>query len=145
LYLTNSSFKACGYKSNEVKSGGCISPLGKKITLKIEDLEDMSRDILKSETCGLSIPEVELEVTPGTLGGRFTTIEGLLKQIHDELGEKIPFVSGDSVQNEKKVTFQKFMDKLNNVISGKALPVTLILDDPLANSYLQNPYAPGKN
>ncbi|GBC08465.1 hypothetical protein RclHR1_08130008 [Rhizophagus clarus] len=132
----------CGYKSNEVKSGGCISPLGKKITLKIEDLEDMSRDILKSETCGLSIPEIELEVTPGTLGGRFTTVEGLLKQIHDELEEKVPFISGDSVNNERKVVFQKFMDKLNSVISGEVLPVTLILDDPLANSYLQNPYAP---
>ena len=104
----------------------------------------MSRDILKSETCGLSIPEVELEVTPGTLGGRFTTIEGLLNQIHYELGGKVPFISGDSVQDEKKATFQKFMDKLNKVISGEALPVTLILDDPLGNSYLQNLYAPGK-
>jgi len=105
----------------------------------------MSRDILKSETCGLSIPEVELELTPGTLGGRFTTIEGLLKQIHYELGGKFPFINGDSIQIERKVTFQKFMDKLNSVISGEVLPVTLILDDPLANSYLQNPYAPGKN
>ncbi|CAB4431475.1 unnamed protein product [Rhizophagus irregularis] len=132
----------CGYKSNEVKSGGCISPLGKKITLKIEDLDDMSRDILKSETCGLSIPEAELELTPGTLGGRFTTVEGLLKQIHDELEGKVPFINGDSVNNERKVVFQKFMDKLNSVISGEVLPVTLILDDPLDNSYLQNPYAP---
>lgn len=105
----------------------------------------MSRDILKSETCGLSIPEAELELTSGTLGGRFTTVEGLLKQIHDELEEKVPFINGDSVNNERKVVFQKFMDKLNSVISGEVLPVTLILDDPLDNSYLQNPYAPGKN
>ncbi|CAI2173071.1 2239_t:CDS:2 [Funneliformis geosporum] len=133
---------ACGYKSNEVKSSGGISPLGKKISLKIEDLEDMSRDVLKSETCSLSIPEVELELMGGTLGGRFTTVEGLLRQIHDELKDKSPFSVGDSIQDERKFAFQKFIDKLNKVMSGEALPITLILDDPLGNSYLQNPYAP---
>ncbi len=37
----------CGYKDNEVKSGGAISPQGKKITLKVENEEDIARDILK--------------------------------------------------------------------------------------------------
>lgn len=37
----------CGYRDNEVKSGSAISDRGKKITLKIEDREDLSRDILK--------------------------------------------------------------------------------------------------
>ena len=37
----------CGYKDNEVKSGSAISEKGKRITLKVEDREDLSRDILK--------------------------------------------------------------------------------------------------
>lgn len=37
----------CGYRDNEVKSGSAISEKGKKITLKVEDEEDLSRDILK--------------------------------------------------------------------------------------------------
>ena len=37
----------CGYRDNEVKSGSAISPLGKRITLKVEDREDLSRDVLK--------------------------------------------------------------------------------------------------
>lgn len=37
----------CGYKDNEVKSGANISAKGKKITLRIEDPDDLSRDILK--------------------------------------------------------------------------------------------------
>ena len=37
----------CGYRDNEVKSGSAISPQGKRITLKVEDREDLSRDILK--------------------------------------------------------------------------------------------------
>lgn len=38
---------ACGYRDNEVKSGGAVAPKGKKITLKVEDEEDLSRDLLK--------------------------------------------------------------------------------------------------
>jgi len=38
---------ACGYKDNEVKTSGAISEKGKRITLKVEDTEDLSRDILK--------------------------------------------------------------------------------------------------
>ena len=37
----------CGYRDNEVKSGSAISEKGKRITLKAEDREDLSRDILK--------------------------------------------------------------------------------------------------
>ena len=37
----------CGYRDNEVKSGAAISEQGKRITLKVEDKEDLSRDILK--------------------------------------------------------------------------------------------------
>lgn len=40
----------CGYRDNEIKSGAAISELGKKITLKVEDRDDLSRDILKVST-----------------------------------------------------------------------------------------------
>ena len=37
----------CGYRDNEIKSGSAISEHGKRITLKVEDREDLSRDVLK--------------------------------------------------------------------------------------------------
>ncbi|KAG0056743.1 nucleolar zinc-finger protein [Gryganskiella cystojenkinii] len=129
----------CGYKSNEVKAGGPVSEKGRRIILKIEDIEDMSRDILKSETCGLSIPEIDLELNSGTLGGRFTTVEGLLRQVHDELSSKVP--QEDENQPERRRVFTKFLDNLEKVMSLE-IKCTLILDDPLGNSYLQNLYAP---
>ncbi|KAI8638105.1 ZPR1 zinc-finger domain-containing protein [Parasitella parasitica] len=132
----------CGYKSNEVKAGGAISEKGKRIILKITEAEDLSRDILKSESCGLSVPEIDLEVTKGTLGGRFTTVEGLLRQVHTELCERASFIGGDSGTESGKAKWKQFLDKLNLVADGKLMPVTLIIDDPLANSYLQNLYAP---
>lgn len=44
----------CGYRDNEVKSGSAISEKGKRITLKVEDNEDLSRDILKVGLNGIS-------------------------------------------------------------------------------------------
>jgi zinc finger protein len=37
----------CGHKTNEVKSGGGIESQGKKITLRLTEISDLSRDVLK--------------------------------------------------------------------------------------------------
>ncbi|KAG8741467.1 nucleolar zinc-finger protein [Ceratobasidium sp. 414] len=141
IFIMSTNCAACGYRDNEIKSGGAISEHGRRITLKVEDVEDLSRDILKSETCGLEIPEIELQLQPGTLGGRFTTLEGLLTQVHEELGEKV-FVHGDAgATSEDRTTFETFLANLKEVMQAKR-PFTIILDDPLANSYLQNLFAP---
>lgn len=77
----------------------------------------------QSETAGLSIPEIELELNPGTLGGRFTTLEGILNQVYEELDEKV-FARGDSVastRNTKGEAIQEenamgsFLKKLKQV------------------------------
>ncbi|KAI5955696.1 ZPR1 [Candida jiufengensis] len=131
----------CGYKSNEVKTGGEIPAKGKKITLKVTDPEDLARDILKSETCGLNIPELNLDLTPGTLGGRFTTIEGLLQQVSSELHSRVFTQTSDSMDEETKTNWINFFAKLKDALDGK-IGFTIIMVDPLASSYIQNVYAP---
>uniref|UniRef100_A0A8C1A370 Zinc finger protein 259 n=1 Tax=Cyprinus carpio carpio TaxID=630221 RepID=A0A8C1A370_CYPCA len=74
---------SCGHRTNEVKSGGATEELGTRITLHLTDPSDMSRDLLKSETCSVLIPELEFELGMAALGGKFTTLEGLLKDIKD--------------------------------------------------------------
>jgi len=48
----------CGYRSNEVKPGGQIADKGRKTILHVTNKEDLSRDILKSDTAIIDIPEV---------------------------------------------------------------------------------------
>ncbi|KAI1977616.1 nucleolar zinc-finger protein [Ophidiomyces ophidiicola] len=133
----------CGYRTNEVKTGGAIPEKGQRITLKVEGIEDLSRDILKSDTCGIASEELDLSVQPGTLGGRFTTIEGLLTQVRDQLHGQIfeigneDLAPGDSMAAEDKATWDRFFTKLNAAIKGD-LKFTITLEDPLANSYVQN-------
>ena len=47
VILMSTVCEFCGYKSNEVKTGGEVPEKGRKITLKVEDADDLSRDILK--------------------------------------------------------------------------------------------------
>lgn len=61
----------CGHRTSEVKSGGGIAPKGRRIALTIDDVElDMARDVLKSETCSVEIPALDLHVGAGVLGGK---------------------------------------------------------------------------
>ncbi|VEU22634.1 DEKNAAC103364 [Brettanomyces naardenensis] len=131
----------CGYKSNEVKTGGEIPAKGKRIALKCTDPEDLARDILKSETCSLEVPELGLDVNAGTLGGRFTTIEGLLREVKDGLYSKVFTETSDSMDNDTKLKWKEFFDKMDRALAGK-LQFTIMMEDPLAGSYIQNVYAP---
>jgi zinc finger protein len=74
------------------------------------------------------------------LGGRFTTLEGILEQVYEELSEKA--LVGDSAAPSGKSSFEIFLSNLKELKSASR-PFTVILDDPLANSYIQNIYAPG--
>ncbi|RKP28982.1 zf-ZPR1-domain-containing protein, partial [Metschnikowia bicuspidata] len=131
----------CGYRSNEVKTGGEIPEKGRKITLKVTDPDDLARDILKSETCSWNIPELNLDLTQGTLGGRFTTIEGLLTQVYDELHERVFTQTSDSMDAETKQRWGSFFAKLQDATAGR-IGFTIVMVDPLASSYIQNVYAP---
>ncbi|XP_011306531.1 zinc finger protein ZPR1 [Fopius arisanus] len=126
----------CGHKTNEVKSGSGIEPEGIRIQVQVTGTEDFSRDVLKSETCSMEIPELELEVGPNALGGRFTTIEGLLTATKEQLLSSASFC-GDSVDETVKKRMDEFISKLDQVLNG-IHSITIILDDPAGNSYIQS-------
>ncbi|KAF4081989.1 hypothetical protein AMELA_G00146560 [Ameiurus melas] len=132
---------SCGHRTNEVKSGGATEELGTRITLRLTDPSDMSRDLLKSETCSVLIPELEFELGMAMLGGKFTTLEGLLKDIKELIIMKNPFICGDSATSDIAEKLELFGKKIDKIMSGQ-MDAHIILDDPAGNSYLQNIYAP---
>ena len=88
----------------------------------------------------MTIPEIDLELNPGTLGGRFTTLEGLLQQVYEELDEKV-FARGDAAERGVTDEMATFLGNLKKAMAVE-MPFTVVLDDPLANSYIQNTWAP---
>ncbi|KZM21798.1 nucleolar zinc-finger protein [Ascochyta rabiei] len=143
VVLMSTVCEHCGYRSNEVKTGGEVPEKGRRITVEIQNSADMSRDILKAESCAMSCPELNLSVEPGTLGGRFTTVEGLLTQVRDDLRSSIFDVGdgGDSMDSTSKSKWNVFFEQLSSAIDGHE-KFTLILEDPLASSYVQSFTAP---
>jgi zinc finger protein len=69
----------------------------------------------------------------GTLGGIYTTVEGLVKKILENLKDNIPWV-GDSDVGTAGIMKKLFarLDSLANF--GEKF--TLIIDDPLDNSFI---------
>ncbi|KAI6199711.1 hypothetical protein M3Y96_00655800 [Aphelenchoides besseyi] len=138
VIIMSSTCDKCGYKSNEVKPGGPIQDLGCKLSICIKEEIDLARDVLKSDTCYLSIPDLKLEAGCGTLSGRFTTIEGLLIDTKEQLKVQSAFFFGDSAQNDPaKPKLDSIFDAIDEVLAMKR-SVTLVLDDPAGNSYIQS-------
>lgn len=132
------SCESCGHKSTEIKQGGGISEHATKIVFNVTSEDDLNRDIFKSDTCLFEIPELGLELQPGTLGSVYTTVEGLLDKVIENLEETNPFGRGDSATNEK---FIYFLGQLKELKEGKK-KFTFVLDDPLSNCFIYNPNAP---
>lgn len=140
----------CGYKSNEIKGGGAIPPLGTKITLHVTGLRDLTREVLKSDTAGISVPELDLELEEGGLDGVYTTVEGLLMKMYGRLRDVNPFGIGDSSVKQhadndgeryssprpQHIRYKEFLARLKGMAEGQRFPFTLILTDPLSNSFV---------
>ena len=131
----------CGYKDTDVKISGQISEKSKRITLYSTTREDMDRDVFKSDTATVKIKELDFEMAPGTLGSFYTTVEGLLLKILENIKTNNPFV-GDSSHPEQTQKFNEFLDRLEKMRNGEILPFTLEIDDPLDNCFILNPFYP---
>ncbi|XP_012865281.1 PREDICTED: zinc finger protein ZPR1 isoform X2 [Dipodomys ordii] len=115
-------------------------PHFKEVIIMATNCENCGHRTNESETCSVEIPELEFELGMAVLGGKFTTLEGLLKDIL-ELVTKNPFTLGDSCNPGQSDKLQEFSQKLDQIIQGK-VKAHFIMNDPAGNSYLQNLYAP---
>ncbi|KAF7036838.1 hypothetical protein CFC21_047365 [Triticum aestivum] len=125
----------CGYRNSELKPGGEIPAKGKKITLHVQNVKDLSRDVIKSDSAAVKVPELELELSMGTLGGIVTTVEGLIVKICEALERVHGFQLGDSTNEWKKKKWDDFQQRLSKLLSLQE-PWTLIIDDALAASFV---------
>ncbi len=138
----------CGYRTNEVKGGGAIPEFGQQIELNITSENDFKRDVLKGDSAALYLPAIDLELSHGSLGGVYTTVEGLLNKVYTNLRDNNPFAIGDSMSkhhsNEEatnKKEFVIYLEKLKLMCLGdkSTLPFKLIIHDPLGNSFISAP------
>ena len=100
--------------------------------MRVEGPDDLQREIYRSETSWILIPEIDLEQQPGISYN--TTVGGLLEKIIHNLVEANPF--GTSGALGKK--FREYIDRMQTMAQGGETPFTLILDDLMANCFVNN-------
>jgi zinc finger protein len=145
----------CYFRNTSVTFGGTIQDRGERITLHVSTLDDLNRQVIKSDSATLTIPQLELEIPPGTQQGTVTTLEGMLKRAANALqeGQAQRLALGD-VDNFRRC--QHVIDQLLVYANGGdedesssddsrrlAFPeFDIILDDPAGNSFIENLQAP---
>ena len=72
------------------------------------------------------------------MGGAYTTVEGLLEKIKSHMEDLNGYSDSDDDFTQK---IKNIIATLDQFMSGDKI-FTLILDDPLSNSFLRNPYHP---
>ncbi|OWP56523.1 MAG: hypothetical protein B2I17_05515 [Thermoplasmatales archaeon B_DKE] len=112
----------CFYKDTSIQRAEGLTPI--ETSLTIQDESDLNVVIYRSPGARVSIPEIGVEIEPGTASnGDITTVEGLLMAVRDQ----VIFIS-DSAENEKK--FEEIMEILDSVLDGRGPSVTISIDDP---------------
>lgn len=65
----------CGYQNNELQSGAPIGELGVKYILTVETVDDLNRQVVKSDYANVKIPDVDFEIpSKSQSGGKKETI-----------------------------------------------------------------------
>ena len=70
--------------------------------------DDLRRDVIKSESAEVSVPELDMQLGAGTLGGLVTTVEGLLANSRAQLESVVSFKIGDSALQLQKDIWGNF-------------------------------------
>eukprot|EP01136_Pigoraptor_vietnamica_P022833 Opistho-1_new@6229 len=127
----------CGYKNNEVQSGGMIQEKGIRVTLHVKSAEDLNRNVVKSDSATVSIPELDFEIPANTQKGKLTTIEGLLERTIAALEQDQDARQAHEPESAAKI--ESFLSRMRSCMNGE-MPFTFIVDDPSGNSHIMNPY-----
>ena len=114
------------------------------MTLLVKNENDLKLELIKSETCTVYVPEIDLELTRGTLGTQLTTVEGLLRLVLDDLQKHVTTIHAETPPEGVESTGEQgqvgslaaFLLKLERLADGDE-GFTLIMDDPLSNSFIQ--------
>eukprot|EP01026_Neomeris_dumetosa_P014961 TRINITY_DN1557_c0_g1_i7.p1 TRINITY_DN1557_c0_g1~~TRINITY_DN1557_c0_g1_i7.p1 ORF type:complete len:467 (+),score=71.49 TRINITY_DN1557_c0_g1_i7:113-1513(+) len=135
IIVMSNACDVCGYRNSEVKSNTGISEKGSILRLSVVDANDLRRDLIKSDTAEIEIPEIELDMSTGLMGGLVTTVEGLLTQIKEQLKKLSGFHLGDSAEEGQKQRWLEVVQNLENYANLEQ-QWTLVIKDPLSNSFI---------
>ena len=126
------------YRNSEVSFTGAFGEQGIKYTLTVAkgDLQALSRQVVKSDSAVVTVPELELEIPAATQKGSITTVEGLLMDTASNI--KLLQEERRAADPTTAKLIDDFLAKLDSCQQGKR-DFTVIVNDPAGNSYVESP------
>jgi zinc finger protein len=126
--LVISSFDCphCNYKNNQLDPASEIKPQGVRISLNIENKEDLDRYVITTDYTSVQVLDLDFEIPPMSQRSQVTTVEGIITKTISNLSE------------QKKVldlTHPELASKMEVVINGligiknltKPIPMMVII------------------
>lgn len=130
-YAEDSEFSAdpIHFDHQLLLASGKVSPVGTKIYFYSSQEEHVDAIVMKSDSATLFILEVKFEISPGN--PRFASLSDQIAEARSKMENNIAhFPAG-----KQREDFLAFLTKLQKFELG-LIPFTVILDDPLSNSFI---------
>lgn len=129
----------CGFKNNEMQSGAETKACGCRYTLRVQNVKDLNRKVVKSDYSSVKIVELDFEIPAQSQKGEITTVEGILERAI--LGLEQDQVLRRIQHPEAAAQIDEFCDKLRQLKLGEK-PFTIVIEDISGNCFIENPKAP---
>jgi len=140
--ISSFSCPHCDYSNTHVESGTELASNGMKITLNVEMVEDLNRQIIKTDGAIFEIPEIELTIPAKTQEGLTTTVEGIVQRTITQLSSEQPVRK--HMDPESYEAIEKFITKCTQLIDSNLskdgildTKFTCIIDDPSGLSSIE--------
>jgi zinc finger protein len=118
----------CGYRNADVMSLEQREPA--RYTLVIDSAEDMYIRVIRSSSASIAVPELGVEVTPGSEAEGFVSnVEGVLLRIAEAVRTAQRWAESESARERAS----ELLVQIEEIRAGKRR-ATLIITDPTGNS-----------
>merc|ERR1712195_272619 len=116
----------CGHSNQSVDFAGAYQEQGCRMELSVTCADDLERQIVKSDSCSVIIPEMEFSVEPNPehRHGMFSNVTGIL----NDARQGVEYMAWGWKQQ---------IEQIDTLLEGN-IPFTFIFDDPSGNSYISS-------
>lgn len=123
----------CGFRNSEIQAAGEIQEHGTQHSFTLVERRDLSRQVVKSDTCVAKVVEIGLEIPAGR--GQLTNVEGLLTTVVEDLEFHQP--ARRRLDPDAHAKVDGFIQRARSMLDGDSFPFTVMLDDPAGNSWIE--------
>jgi zinc finger protein len=115
VILSSFACPHCNFSNSALQSAGEILPRGIELILRVEQMEDLDRQVIKTDHCSVQVPELELEIPAGTQEGEITNVEGILRRVKEGLEQEQPRRKEEHPEDFESI--EKFLGKIKACLS----------------------------